>query len=145
MKWMWHLLVMMLPIFFLLVNRPTGLWQNSVLYYNECSGYAACKHGRTRWGCYIHWHRVCIQCWKVRCKTVKYTLWTSLALFILEPSFFFLSIYKISTVAIKHSSDICSYSVTYEILWIEWFAYLPDLQGVPGSSCATSWIALFLI
>lgn len=36
--------------------------------------------------------------------------------FYLGTFIYFLSIYKISTVAIKHSSDICSYSVTYEIL-----------------------------
>lgn len=49
-------------------------------------------------------------------------------------------------VVIKHSSDICSYSIDDEINLIEWFAHLPNLYDVADSSCGMMrWMAHSLI
>lgn len=37
-------------------------------------------------------------------------------------------------VVIKHSFDICSYSIDDEINLIEWFAHLPNLYDVADSN-----------
>jgi len=45
-------------------------------------------------------------------------------------------------IVIKHSSDICSYSIDGEINLIEWFAYPPNLYDFADSACGTRrWMA----